>query len=307
MLNIVGFVKKLLPFFETSDVLSDLEVSIKNIDISIDSFESLKNTVKVAKFTAEKNTQLHDIFYKEVKEVNPKIKLAPLQNFVEDNLTLLKNAKENGKYIHDELESAFNDVMVSSSLTTYKASLIRSVAHYYFIGKYTLDLLNYLYVNETLTINSDLSSHYKLNKKQTSNIENNMWIYARLLSVYGLPREKFKKQLDSILDVQLPTDKLDEISSMYASSNIDILSNLPSGFVGSPIYSIRLIFATWQADRYRNLKDKKKLLELRLMHYRLLKEQGESDVAVEKEIEYLQKRVTDLDYKIAKYEEDAND
>lgn len=86
------------------------------------------------------------------------------------------------------------------------------------------------------------------------------------------------------------------------ADHVDLFANLPQGFVGSPIYSIRLIFAQWEADRYRGLKDRKKMMELRLLHLTLLKENGNTDVDVEKEIIYLQKRVSDIDFNLDKIE-----
>ena len=87
-----------------------------------------------------------------------------------------------------------------------------------------------------------------------------------------------------------------------SSGKIDLFDNLPTGFIGSPIYTVGLVFAQWEADRHKELKDKKKLLELRLLHLRLLQEQGKGDANQEKEITYLQRRVTDIDYKVSKIE-----
>ena len=161
-----------------------------------------------------------------------------------------------------------------------------------------------MYAAEVDNIES-MESSYKLNKKQEEYINKNMWIYVRLLSTYGVEKGKFEKAIESIEDIMLPKDTVDEVLEMYGDRQVDILYNLPKNFVGSPIYSMRLIFAQWETDRYKDLKDKKKMLELRLLHYKMMSETGMSDVDVEKEISYLQESITDLDYKISKMEEDV--
>ena len=125
--------------------------------------------------------------------------------------------------------------------------------------------------------------------------------------MYGDLPEVLNDRMRKLTPAMLPKDSMDEVSEMYSSGELDMLNNLPSGFLGSPIYSIRLIFSQWEADRYRHMKDKKRLLELRLLHLRMLKENGQSDIQMEKEMTYLQKSVTDLDYRISKIEADCND
>lgn len=302
MINLAGFVKALIPSFQRSDVLTDMEISLKHIPTILDVYSGLETTLKATKFKAPKNVKIIENFYRELKEETAPIKVS--KNIATDHLNIYKNIKENGEWIYKEIEDAVNDVVVSAALSSYKAVLLRSIAHYYFITRYTLNLINFMYAAEVDNIES-MENSYKLNKKQEEYINKNMWIYARLLSTYGVEKGKFEKAIESIEDIMLPKDTVDEVLEMYGDRQVDILYNLPKNFVGSPIYSMRLIFAQWETDRYKDLKDKKKMLELRLLHYKMMSETGMSDVDVEKEISYLQESITDLDYKISKMEEDV--
>ena len=227
------------------------------------------------------------------------------QSYAKDIVSIFTNIKENGEWIKSELEKALNDVVVSTALSTHKCVLMRAVAHYYFVTRYALNMINFLYSNEANNI-SEMDRKYKPNKKQEEYLNENDWLYVRILNLYGSSKSDFEKNVGSIVDIILPKDEVEDTISMYSKEKTDITDNLPEGFIGSAIYSIRLMFAQWEADRHKDLKDKKKLLELRLLHYRMLRDSGQSDVSVEKEIEDLQKRVTDLDYKISKIEEDIN-
>lgn len=307
ILNIGNFIKKLLPSFSKSDIESDMEISLEAISTVNSTYTSLEEILKVAPLSSKENKDLVKEFYRELSSIKTKVKLSPNKNIATDTLTLFKNVKINGDYIYKEVSDAINDVVVSQALTAYKANLLRAVSHYYFITKFALDLANFFYVSEAENSDMEFSKDYKLNKKQKESIIKNIWIYARLIAVYGDDHEAFKSKLDSIEELTLPKEEIDNVIDVYNSDKVDIFNNLPSNFIGSPIYSIRLMFATWEADRYRELKDKRKLLELRYLHLKLMKEQGTTDINVEKEIEHLSKRLTDIDYKLSKIEESIED
>lgn len=306
-LNIAGFIKSLLPSFDKSDLESDLEISLEAIGTITDTYINLDEIFKVAKLQHKLNKNAVKEFYKELGNVRHKVKLSPGMNLGTDTITLFKNVKLNGDLLYKEISDAVNDVVVSQALTAYKVNLLRSVAHYYFITRFALDFANYLYIHEAEESGTELGKEYKLNKKQIEFIEKNLWIYARLLSVYGEEHNVFKSKLDQIEEITLPKEAVDEAIDSYNSTKVDVFNNLPQNFIGSPIYTIRLVFAQWEADRYKSMKDKKRLLELRYLHLKLMKEQGTSDVNVEREIEYLQKSITNLDYKLSKLEESVDD
>lgn len=301
--NIVGFIKGLLPSFNKSDIESDLEASLESIPTIQDVYTSIESVQKASDFGSHVAKELIKDLYKDLALAKPKLDINR-NNIGSAILSLIANIKVNGDYIAKEISDAINDTIVSQALTAYKANLLRCVPHYSFITRYSLDLANYLYLLEIENSDSgSLDKDYKLNKKQIEFITKNLWLYARLLALYGQPEKVFKDKLDNISDITLPKDNIDEAVDFYDLDKVDLVNNLPAGFVGSPIYTVRLIFATWEADRFHALRDKKKLLELRYLHLKLLKEQGGNDSGLEKEIEHLQRRVTDIDYKLSKIEE----
>lgn len=301
-LNIAGFVKKLIPSLSRSDLESDLAISIDTISTIQSTYESIKEVQAVAKFNSKKNIALIDEFYSEFQKSKSSFKLPTRNVFPADVVALFTNVGLNAEVIKKELEDLSNEVIVTQAMTAYKTNIVRAVGHFYFLTRYALDLANYIYLEEVEAGKGDLSNEAKLNKKQAEFIVNNMWIFARLLAVYGEEPKRFKEKLDDLGDIALPKEQVDEAVATYDHRKVDIFNNLPNGFIGSPIYTIGLIFAEWEANRYMQLKDKKKLLELRFLHLRMLKEQGNSDANTEKEIARLQRRITDIDYSISKIE-----
>lgn len=303
-LNILTFIKSLLPSVQKTDIENDIELSLEAISTIQTEYNNLRDILEVTPLQSKNSKNIIKSIYTELNKFKPDVDLTRKQDIAKDTITLFSNAKINGEYIYEQIRDTVNDVVVTEALTAARANIFRSVAHYFFMTRYALDLLNYIYIQESKLALSELDKGFKLNKKQEEFITKNSWVYARLLSVYGSSSSKFKDHLQSIESISVSKNKLDEVEDMYSSNKLDLFNNLPNGFIGSPIYSVRLIFAQWTADRHRNLKDKKKLLELRVLHLRLLKEQNQSDVSVEKEIQYLQNRLDDIDYSIAKIEQD---
>lgn len=303
-INISGFIKSMLPSIGKSDIEVDMEISLEYIPLVLESWSSFASVAGVNKLQSKEAIAIVDTFYKEIQSVGPKVKLKKSGKIGEDTVALFTNVKVNGEWLLKEISDSLNDVIMSQALTAYNANLLRVVPHFYFVTKYATDLLTYIYVKEAEKAGIESDSDFSLNKKQMAFIEKNIKMYARILAVYGETHEVFLRELEKVSRVTIPQDRVEEIAVQYRGEKLDMFANLPAGFIGSPIYSIRLVFAQWEADRYRSMKDKKKLLELRFLHYKLLKEQGSSDATVEKEITYLQKRITEIDYKVSKMEAD---
>lgn len=307
MLNLLNFIKKILPSFEKNELLVNFEISLKEIETVKNTYSNINNVLKTFKFNSPENKDIIEKFYKELKKEKVDVKLSNNKNIGEDVYNMFVNIEINGKELYNLFDKDLNDIIISEAISNKKAILLRSVAHYEFMTSFAIKLANYLYINEVEHTGIELESNYKLNKKQIEYIQKNLWIFARLLSNYSRKNNTFMKELESIEDIVIMKDKTEEIESLFSSSKIDIFDDLPSGFIGSPIYTLRLAIATWQAERYMRLKEEKKLLELRYLHFKMLKETGNSDPSIEKEIGYIQKKITDIDYKISKMEDSVND
>jgi hypothetical protein len=306
-LNIAWFVKRVLPSFSKNEIVEDLETSLEYISAITESYSNLSSVIKVSSLNSKANLEIIKSFYNEIKGNNIKVKLSNNKNIANDTLALFNNVRINGEYLLRKISEAVNDVIVSQALTAKRANLIRAAGHYYFLTKYAIDLSNYIYIEESTNAGFELSKKYNLQPKQKEFIIKNLWIYARMLSIYGDDHDKFKSKLSAIEDIMLHKDEVDDIVEIYKSDKVDIFNNLPFNFIGSPIYSVRLVFAQWSADRYRKLRDQKKLLELRYLHLKLMKEQNNTDINIEKEIESIQERLTTIDKNIYSIEKEIGD
>lgn len=306
-LNLTSFIKALPISYGKSDIETDMEASLENVPFILENWTKLSALAELengdAMFHSKEAKDLVEEFWKVFGKSKPKIKLNKRKGLTNSICLLFENVRVNGEWLLGEISGGLNDVVMSQALNTFNANLMRSVPHFSFLTKYAMDLLNYLYIKETEYAGIELESDAKMKKVQEKFVTDNMDNFAKLIAVYGDEPKHFEKTMNTITRFKVPQDRIEEIVETHKGSNIDLFDNLPSGFVGSPIYSIRLIFAEWSANRHKRNKDLRKLLELRLLHYKLAREQGNGDVNTEKEIAYLSKRIESLDYTIAKQEE----
>jgi hypothetical protein len=195
--------------------------------------------------------------------------------------------------IEKELEAVLGVDVLNEGLSAKKAVLIRGCEHLAFLSRYMLDLINYVLCAETMPKNGTLEQ--MLSKASMDYVESNVIIFATLLSIYSRPVDTFKKQLLEIPDVIMTQANNGAVTAVHDMAKLDPYSNpMVRQFRGSPIYHVRLIFAEWQANRYKAAKDKRQMLELRLLQLKVLQEEVQ-DPGLERQIQYLQNRIDKLD------------
>jgi hypothetical protein len=77
-----------------------------------------------------------------------------------------------------------------------------------------------------------------------------------------------------------------------------------SGFIGNPIYQVRMAVAKWQNDRYNSAKVTLEQLTLRKIYLDSLKDKGDADPQLTEEIKYTQQRIDKYNQYLREVEED---
>jgi hypothetical protein len=116
------------------------------------------------------------------------------------------------------------------------------------------------------------------------------------------PTDKIKAEFEEIPDITVTAAGDRTVQSTLGVSKLDPFRH---GFVPlamNPIYHIRMKVADYQHYRYERAKAEKDALELRKLRLERL-QHGKQDAALDKQIEYTQKRIDDLTLQIRKVEE----
>lgn len=292
------FVQGLLPGLKKDTVLEDLRVSIDNIDkIVVPSMDKVTAILK-DKFKSQALTDLNKAFNGAYKG---KIKG---NNFLVIARDCLSNVRANADYVDSQLQELLESTIVPDGLTSRKAVMIRSSKQIAFIADMTLDLANVALILETLEANGELSEDMELSKGTTIRVQRNIIRYAYALMDFSKDPKEFQKLFEGTRDLYVGGSNAKNVSAAATELELDPFdSRLVQNVAYNPIYHLRIAVAQWQAKRYHAAKDKKKLLELRVLQLKAEQEK-KSDPRILNEINYTQSRIDKIDRDLHETETD---
>lgn len=317
---ITEYIKSLLGMVKKDDVLEDLRITQKKIEYlknicstATSGFVSKDKSadavgVVLTKLTSKEYKSVSTDFYRYYKS-----RARVSKQLIPDIGVGLKTVDANLGYIETQLEQMLEAAAIKEGITAKKAILIRASEHLSFIADFTTDLVMFLASAEILEAKKDLiksksipsediADHESMNLYLSKKINTNIINYAKLLTIYTMSPDDFKEQLDNIPDVIINDKTSASVMSVYGEKKVDPFATaLTSGFSGNPIYHYRLIIADWQNQRYQLMKEKKKMLELKVMQLQLLNEKN-PDPKLEKEIEYMENRISKMEFALHEME-----
>ena len=297
-MNIINFIRGLLPRFDKSRVMEELRVTISELEQTvIPSYSAAAEYFKQTKLKSKNNLERSSIFYR-----NCDVSGGKQATFIGDIARRLEFIKANAEYVLESLEKTLEHDVLSSALNAQKALLIRAASDISFVSRYSLDLLTVVYSIEAIERDKEVVGSVGVLLNQVARVDQRLIQFARILSDYGIPLAKFEKLIGSVPEVIINDSTIDSLKGLYQGKQIDPMSNVGvSNFQGSPILWIKMNIAEWQAHRYKVNKEKKKGLELRLLHLKEL-QKGQNNPRLEKEIEYIQERVEKMSYEMNEME-----
>ena len=291
-MKILSFVKSLLPHVEREQVLEDLRVTIGELDdVVLPSYRAAGEHFRSNKFKSEQALEMTMSFYQSF-DLQGAQKQPTIINEVDRRLPHLR---DNADYISALIEELMDRDIYAEGLNAKKAALIRAAEHLSFASRYAVDLLSAIYGYEATEVDAQVSETMRRSPDFTKKIKANLSAFAAIISKYGIPRKDFEKIVLKIPDVGLSSKLSAVVAGMYKERDLDPISpSVVQGFVGNPIYHVRMMVAEYQVARYKANKEKSTSLSLQLM---LLKEQQQNkkDPALEQRIRYTQDRIDKLE------------
>lgn len=296
-MDILNFFKMLLPKFSKSRVLEDARITLSSLEtVAIPSYVAADTGLKSKKF---KSKQIDA--YTKLLQRNVKIKNG--DNIVTIILRSLEKVQANLRILSDKANEEFEDEIVVAGITILKLNIIKLINIYSFTVQYSLKFLNYIYILETAELNAD--DRYVKDSLSAGDIkwlEDNFLNFCLSMNVATKSDKEFVSTLDSIPDIALGTSPDATVATLGGLSKVDPFgTSTMRGFTGSPIYSVRMMIAQYQAFKYKEAKETKTMLELRLLNLQKALDKS-PDAALEKEINYTQSRVDNLNAELRQME-----
>ena len=296
-MEILNFIKALLPRLDRNDILEDIRITKAELDNGV-----IPNYGEAARYFNDnkiKSVVIKDMSTSYYKLATTKHKE---NTFVQNINVSFGNIKDNLTFIETELENVLEKDIIADGLTAKKTVLVRAAEHISFITRYSMDLLNYIYNNESIAYGTEIASGFAISEKISRDLEKNFNTYVRLLNIYAVANKDFVGKYKNIPEVVINATNFSVVTSTFKERDIDPYNGLVQHFEANPIYHFRLMIAGWQDARYTAFKDKKRMLELNLMNLRMQQDKT-PDPKVEKEIIYLQDRIETIAFKMHKMED----
>ena len=298
---ICDFVKGLLPGLKKETVLEDLRISIDIIDKTVVPALDKITTVMKDKFKSKHSQELENAFKKSYKGsiANGTNMLITLRNS-------MGNIRQNAEYVEKRLSEILESTIVPDGLTSRKAAMIRASKQVSFITDMTLDVLNVVLILETVEQNSTLLEDMEVSKGTALRVQHNIARYAYAVSDFNRKPADFEKLYEKMKDVFVGGANAANVSISVKETEIDPFdSRMVQGVAYNPLYHARIAVAQWQASRYHASKEKKKVLELRVLQLKA-ENDNKQDPRILKEINYTQSRIDKFDREIHDTEDELS-
>ncbi len=218
------------------------------------------------------------------------------KNIYQDISLGLTNLEHNFKVVSSYVEQNLSNNSVGSSLSLKKSFCVAFINNAEFAVDYIQALVDY-YIQR-------MTPEYKmLNKYSIDFIEKNIKRFANLFNDLAKSPDKFQKEFDKLVDVQV-TDANSDI--LIHDNPTSFKLNNFMGFRYSPIFFLAKMRADYQVNKYKERKDKIKYLQLRLVFLEN-ENKSMSDPKLEKEIEFIKNRIDKLESQNHDVERDLED
>lgn len=232
--------------------------------------------------------------------------------FIKNLSKLTVRTKDNKEYLNvllkllKEITSEANDItkLVDKDLSAYITSkgstakdiaIMKLVSDIAALAFYIQDLIYFILVDVKETA---------IPKIRLDDIRKNSGSFVVLFNYYYKGLSKIVKELPRVSDeIVYREDAKPSMMDKLFKSKGKLLSLPVSGFNGNPIYHIRMWLVDKEMERYELLKEKKKLIELKLLDLKL-QAQNESDPKLKTQIEYYEDKIGKLEYNIKEIEDD---
>ena len=298
-MEILKYVNSLLPNFRKDRLLEDARIVRTELQNStITSYRSAMDVLN-NKVISKDFKQIEKNYFTAVAAANSK-------GMVADIWTRMTQLEKIATTVEALIEKDFEGEVVVAGITLYKVSLIKTLELISFSSRYALRLLNYLYIVETEATTGEQSYLVnQLSKGEVNDLYSKMNVFGRALRTLTTGHKDFVKSIRDVPDV-LVNEDTEAALATFGAIKIDPTGlHALQGFTKNPIYHLGLIVAEYQSTKYKENKEFKLNLELRLMNLTTIRDSGQSDPGIEREIEMVQSRIDKLSETIRNSEESA--
>ena len=288
MLNSIRmFIGTMDSTIKRKDVIKHVDLMFSSIseDVipSLEQLEEGVNVIDKDKLVKLKNLAvMAGIKVKDGKDIISKIKLT----FV--------NIQKEYSTLTDLVNKELNEIITNKTITAKDAVILRVISDIAAMNSYVLDFSYYLLINDKET---------NLPKYKLKTINEGQTTFTSLYKVYSENLHKLLQDIAKVSDNQLDVNDESGMTDIMLNKTGKTVS-LPqaNGFINNPIYHIRLWSTDREINKYEALKDKKRLIELKVLELKL-KQSNSNEPGLSKQIEYYEEKLSKTEHAIERIEQ----
>jgi hypothetical protein len=226
--------------------------------------------------------------------INSGLKFKDNKDFLIKLKAVLVSINSTYKLFVDTIQNELSEVITDTAASPKDAAILKILNDIGGMNIFILDLSYYIIMEK---------DSGGMSKKKIAMIQETAYDFAISVKAYSVNFEKLIKDLPKVSNttINISDGKDSMLQSLIAHTGISLSLPFTKGFVNNPIYHIRMWMVDREIAKYESLKERKKLIELRLMELKL-EEEGQADPKLRKQIEYYEERLSKLDYEIDKLE-----
>ncbi len=295
-MNLYNFVKSLFPTFKRDELLDGVVAIRKSImEHSVQAYRSADQVWGSTELISKQAKAMEKTYKLEVGLPGRQSMISSIYAAMSNALNVLDMVVEKGKVVYGNNEA-------SMGLTFQKATILRLVTVAEFANKYSLDLLNYIYVVEAQATKGGEGIDM-VSKAEEDILVSQFQDFCTAINVLKVNVDSLEKALNDLPDAVVSELTENTFVATIGSKKIDPLNIRNFSVKQNPFYVLGMMIAEKQEKKYKAKKETVELLQLRLMHLRKLRDKTQ-DASLDKEINYYQDRVTSLNHELEKLNKD---
>ncbi len=308
-MKIIDYAASLLKTFSKQTVIGDAKLTREELeDVTAPAYEQAVKVFARRKITNPDLQRLQETF----DTIHPHAAENIVMSIEKGMAALIKNIKA----IEDTVDKTFNQEIAGVGLTYRKANLLQLLEGYAFVSRYARKILNFAYVAETASLESvanggkpaDAGDEIAIQMlpADIDYLKQQMVYFANVFCVAsGIGKHKdIMKAVDDIPDVEVTGSNADVMQATMGKDKVDPFSFGLIPYWLNPVYHIGIIYVEWQNARFRAAEEELRMLQLRKLKLEKRLE-DKQDAKLEQQLDYMRKRVNDLEFKLVKMRDEA--
>lgn len=300
MFDLTQWKEKLKGSINTSDVknnLSNLESEISRE--LLPAYVSLSEVLD-GNFNSDFTKEADKYFLQEFKNEKIFLKRINNANVLDYQISLLRNLLNILPWLGNQFSARTIHV---EGMELRQSNLVQMVELVEFSVRYLTEFLNVSSYYELNNIPGSNQKVGKLTPTQEDYLEIHRYSFVIAMTILHRELSSIKAAYGKIPALIADSEKYQQLVEVVGHGNADPLNLSTPPFPLSIIFYPQMVIANWQMDRLERLETTSKLVQYRVVALKRKQDSGEGDANIEKEITIQEERLSQLQRKLVKTEE----